>query len=902
MDSGEERWDRVVELFAAASEMPAGEREAWVRTECGPDPSLGAEVLSLLDAAAAERAAASRVLVPPVAEVATERRYGPWETVRLLGTGGMGSVLLVRRADGEFEQEAALKLIAPHLAGPYFLERFRAERQILAHLQHPNITKLLDGGVTSEGGAPYLVMEYVKGEPLDQYTDSRRLAVRERLHLFLKICAAVEYAHRNLVVHRDLKPSNIFVDEAGEPKLLDFGTARLLPEAGEDDSITLFRFVTPRYASPEALHHGPVTTQADVFSLGVLLYEQITGARPFGDSPVDVMRRITAGEMSPPEKQITEAGAAARSVSVRELSGLAGGDLAKILEKATRAELSERYGSVAELADDLRAYLEGRPVRARAATAWYVARKFLRRNWLPVTMAALMSLSLAGAAVYSRAQAQIAQRRFLEVRQMANYLVGDIHGGLQRIPGSTPLQREVVERSMRYLDELARESQGDLELQLQVVEGYQKLGDVLGNPYRSSLGDSRAALETYAKALQTLEPVLRAEPTNPRARRAAALLRLHQAGTKGFGGAAREGFEQIEVAVADLRRLVAERPRDEAARLEVAAALEFQGNRLGSGGGTIEPGGDERVDRLYAESMGEVDVLLAVSPGRPAVVRQAALTGFGAALLWGSSDPVRSIRYLRQVETRISELPEVERRGLDMRKLQANVYYNLGFAQGQIREYASAISNLGRAEEFVQVWVAVDPANTSARYLLSGVYRARGLVHSYAGENDAAAKYFLAAAETHRKLLQMDPENRVYRYLRGEMLVRSGNLLVKAGKPAEAKARTAEGLALIRQLALDPKPAYTHLFGACRWLVECEVRELRNPALAARYCEQMVVATEEKDPDAWMGLSQARALMGDRPGALAAAERALKLVPAPQAGEPASRQRTEMEASRNRLR
>ena len=774
----------------------------------------------------------------------------------------MGSVLLVRRADGEFEQEAALKLIAPHLAGPYFLERFWAERQILAHLQPPNITKLLDSGVTSEGEVPYLVMEYVKGDPLDTYADARKLGVPERLQLFLKICAAVEYAHRNLVVHRDLKPSNILVDEAGEPKLLDFGTARLLPEAGADDSITLFRFVTPRYASPEALHHGPVTTQADVFSLGVLLYEQITGARPFGDSPVDVMRRITAGEMSPPEGQVTEAGAAARSVSVRELSGVAGGDLAKILEKATRAGLSERYGSVAELSDDLRAYLDGRPVRARAATAWYVAGKFLRRNWVAATLAVLTTLSLAGAAIYSRRQAKIAQRRFVEVRQMANYLVGDIHSGLQRIPGSTPLQREVVERSLRYLDELARESQGDRELQLQVGEGYQKLGDVLGNPYRSSLGDRPAALKTYAKALRVMEPVLRAEPTNRRARRATAILRLHQGGTKGFGGAATEGFEQLEGAVAELRKLVAELPSDEAARMELAEALEFQANLLGSGGGTIETVDPARRDQLYAESAGQLDVLLADSPGRPAVIWQAAQTRMGAALLWGPRDPVRSIRLLREAEARLGELPEIERQGLEAWKLEAKVYYNLGFMQGQIRDYPAAIKSLGRAEEFLQVWTAIDPANTSARYQLSGLYRARGLVHSSAGENDAAAKDFLAAAETHRTLLQLDPGNRIYLYLRGEMLVRSGNLLVKAGKQAEAKARTAEGLALLIPLAAAPKPSITHLVGACRWLIECEVRELRNPALAARYCGQAVTASEEKDLDAWLGLSVARQLMG----------------------------------------
>ena len=406
----ENQWTRVVELFESAMTRPAGEREPWVRSQCGDDTALLAEVCSLLDAAQAETEAAKKALPPGSVE---GRRYGPWESVRLLGSGGMGSVLLVKRVDGEFEQTAALKLMAPHFAGPYFLERFRIERQILARLNHPNITKLIDGGVTADG-APYLVMEFVDGLAIDAYADSRKLNVRERVQLFLKICDAVEFAHRNLIVHRDLKPSNILVETAtGEPKLLDFGTARLLPEAGRAvTTITLNRLVTPRYASPEALRHAPITTQADVFSLGIILYEQITGAWPFGElaSPVVAMEKITQGVLEPPDSRLTQEVAEARSTSMRVLRGIARGDLANILHKATRPELEERYKSVEELAQDLRAYLDGRPVTARAMTPWYRASKFLRKYWVPATALAAMVVGLTAASLSSYRWARQAER------------------------------------------------------------------------------------------------------------------------------------------------------------------------------------------------------------------------------------------------------------------------------------------------------------------------------------------------------------------------------------------------------------------------------------------------------------------------------------------------------------
>ena len=406
-----DQWKRVVDLFETASALPEAERDPWVRAQCAGNDSLYAEVRSLLDAARAESDA---TLASPPSSVAL-LRYGSWQADRVIGSGGMGSVLLVHRADGEFEQTAALKLVAPHLAGPYFLERFRIERQILAQLNHPNITKLLDGGVAEDSGVPYLVMEYVDGLPLDTYADERKLSIRDRLQLFLKICDAVAFAHRNLIVHRDLKPSNILVESAtGEPKLLDFGTARLLPQDGATDTTTtLHRLVTPRYASPEALRHAPITTQADVFSLGVLLYEQITGAWPFGDisTPVEVAQRITSGiPMAPPDSRITQKVAEARSTNLRELKGVLRGDLAKILQKATQTELSARYKSVEEFAEDLRAFLDGRPVSAQTPTPWYRARKFLRRHWLPAGAAAMLAIGLAGASIYSYKKAEEARR------------------------------------------------------------------------------------------------------------------------------------------------------------------------------------------------------------------------------------------------------------------------------------------------------------------------------------------------------------------------------------------------------------------------------------------------------------------------------------------------------------
>ncbi len=901
-ESAEGRWKRLMEVFDGALEVDAAERENWVAAACGGDEALRQEAMGLLAAAEAEKAAAEAAPAEPTATGAG-LRYGAWETVRTLGAGGMGTVFLVRRADGEFEQQGALKLIAPHLAGEYFLERFRTERQILAHLNHPNITKLIDGGVEA-GGAPYLVMEFVDGVPLDRFADEHRLPVEARLRLFLKVCDAVEFAHRNLIVHRDLKPGNILVDSLGEPKLLDFGTARLIPQAA-GDAVTQHRFVTPRYASPEALHRGPVTTQTDVFSLGVLLYEQITGARPFGDDstpPSDILRRVTSGEIAPPQSMITDSAARVRSVTPRELRRLAGGDLARILEKATRAGLDERYASVADFAADLRAYLDGRPVKAQPPSFRYTARKYLRRHWRPVTAGVVMVLGLAGAALFSQRQARLAERRLRDLRDLANYLVFDIHNGLQRLPGSTPLQRETVERALAYLDGLAAEAGGDRPLHLQLAEGYLKLADVLGNPYRASLGENAAALRTYTKASEALAPLVSRDPRDAEVRRLSAAIRIRQGGVRGFGGGPAAGMAQIEQAAEDLRALVREYPQNVRIRLDLAAALEFQANRIQSGGGEIETAESRRISALYREARGHLNELFRVAPSDSEATRQMAVLAFSEAVQWGSSDPAKSLRMLRESLGWLEKMPRQAKESIELRRLRAAVLLNTGWAEGQLREYPAALASITRAEETLQALAAVDPANVAAQYQMTGVYRSRGIVHGYAGQNAAAIADFLKAAELHARLLEKEPENTVYRFLRADLLIRAGNLLASAGQAAAAEQHTGEGLKQLRGLADREKPSVTHLFGACRWLVETRVARLRDPAAAAGYCRQGAVATEGKDPDAWLGLSAALELMGDRDGAAEAAGKALALVPPPAPGQPPSRQRLDTEANWKRLR
>lgn len=403
-----QRWQRLQELFAGASDLEDVDRDQFLEQQCGEDLSLRRQVESLLLHDQHGSVSIGEAVAGAIASVSDGSldgtSIGPYRVVRELGRGGMGTVYLAVRDDDTYQKKVAIKLVrGAHR--PEILQRFRSERQILATLEHPNVARLMDGGETA-AGEPYVVMEYVAGQPLDIYCDTQRLTTERRLELFRKVCSAVQYAHQNLIVHRDIKPSNILVTEGGEPKLLDFGIAKLLdPDLFPQAVVTQTqaRVMTPEYASPEQVRGEVVTTSSDVYSLGVLLYELLTGRLPYRLSTgkfSELEKAITESEPERPSTAVTrepsgsdtaqaDAIGRARDTEPRQLRKRLSGDLDNIVLMALRKEPSRRYASASELSEDIRRHLDGRPVLARALTWRYRTGKFLRRH--PLASAAALA-------------------------------------------------------------------------------------------------------------------------------------------------------------------------------------------------------------------------------------------------------------------------------------------------------------------------------------------------------------------------------------------------------------------------------------------------------------------------------------------------------------------------------
>jgi serine/threonine-protein kinase len=427
-----EHWEELQKLFHLAETTPEAERER-VLTEACPDAELRGLALALLDAgdieedeAVAEDAASS---ADGTASLPLNAKMGPYTLVRLLGSGGIGSVYLAERVVGGVSLRSALKVLAPHAAGPAFVERFLREQHILATLDHPNITRMLDAGLETglgtgsqdDAGQPYLVMEYVEGRHLDAYYDQHKLGIRERLELFLHVCDAVAYAHRNLVVHLDLKPSNILVTADGTVKLLDFGTSKLI----EPDSVyTTTVMATPAYAAPEQLRNEPVTTACDVYSLGVILFELLAGNRPGGKASVAAMMERAISDREPEKlpNAVTAAAAECRGVAEVKLRQLLSGDLATIVAKCLSPRAKDRYPSLDALSADIRRYLDGRPVLARPQTTLYLVSKLVRRNRRAVIAAAVFTLALVASLIYAEWRQQEAIREGQRALRMQTFL------------------------------------------------------------------------------------------------------------------------------------------------------------------------------------------------------------------------------------------------------------------------------------------------------------------------------------------------------------------------------------------------------------------------------------------------------------------------------------------------
>lgn len=586
-----ERWARTKEVFQEAQELPPAEQGAFLERVCAGDAELREEVRSLL-AASTDTAdfledsaflGAEHLLEEQIVDPLIGSRLGAYQVMREIGRGGMSSVYLAERADAQFAKQVAIKVMRRGVDTSDVLRRFQTERQILASIEHPNIARLLDAGTTSDG-LPYFILEHVEGRPITEYASAAQLSIERRLELFRTVCSAVQFAHQRLVIHRDLKPSNILVTADGTVKLLDFGIAKLLSakgEVAEPLTMTVQRVMTPGYASPEQVRGGPISTGTDVYSLGVLLYELLCGQRPYRlatRTTAEIERAIT--EQNPPPPSTI-----AREPHRQQLRG----DLDNIVLMAMRKEPERRYGSVEQLSADIHRHLEGLPVSARKDTFHYRAGKFVQRHKVGVLAALLVITTLIGGIIGTTSQARRAERqraraeqRFDQVRRLANSLVFELYGEIERLPGSTSARHLLVERALEYLDSLARAPGDDPSLQRELISAYIKIGNVQGNPNNANLGETAGALESYREARTLAEQLLAMDPADAKAARQLAVVLEKTSEVQAGMGDLPAAVKTARQSLAGFRSLAEAAPRDPKARVSLAISHQKVGDVLGN--------------------------------------------------------------------------------------------------------------------------------------------------------------------------------------------------------------------------------------------------------------------------------------------------------------------------------
>ena len=744
-------------------ELPRDERAAFLEEVTSEDAPLGRRLQRMVTTVGPAGAADGE---PAEAESLFEsmagRRVGAYRIVRSLGSGGMGEVFLAERADGELRARVALKVARPG-GGEEVLRRFRAERQTLANLEHPNIARLLDAGTTEEG-RPYFVMEHVDGVRIDEYCDDREAGIEERLRLFLEVCEAVQHAHRNLVVHRDLKPANILVTEAGRVKLLDFGIAKLLPGADSEEMAvetqTGHAAMSLRYASPEQLLGEPITTATDVYALGLLLYLLLTGRHPYvvpADSLAAVWRTIGEEPPTPPSESVAEPYAGMPADRLRRRLA---GDLDNIVLEALRKEPARRYPSVDRLAEDIQRHLEGRPVRARPDTLGYRASKFLRRHKIGVAGAVAVTLSALAGISATLWQARIAERHAVDVRSLAGALIFEVDDLIRDLPGSTPARQRIVTRALEYLDRLALEAGEDPELRRELALAYVRVGNIQGNPNQPNLGDTGGALESYRKALVLAERVVAAEPADTETVRSLAIVHEKLSDVRAWTGELPAAAEQAELALALFRNLADRHPGDLRHELSLAISLVKLGDLRGNPS-FPNLGKPESALATYREAADLLEDLADSHPEDAGVRRYRGLVQerLGTVLLAtgdldGADTAFRhSLEIRREHADRHPGNMEAERDVAVALEKIADVKMESGTA-------GEALDELRRSFEIFRSLAEADPENVSARRSLAISHQKLADALEGAGRPEEAAEELRASREILEELVSADSGNR----------------------------------------------------------------------------------------------------------------------------------------------
>jgi tetratricopeptide (TPR) repeat protein/predicted Ser/Thr protein kinase len=723
------RWGEVKAILAEVLESPRADRGPLLERLCGSDTELRASVESLLTLETQAGDFFSSVASPGSAlraEPKPPEQIGHWRITGEIGRGGMGLVYLGERADGEFRKQAAIKLITSGLCDPDLERRFRRERQILATLEHPGIARMLDGGATTEGH-PYFVMEYVEGRPLLAYCKETEAGVEERLRLFLLVCQAVEYAHQRLIVHRDLKPGNILVTVDGAPKLLDFGLARVL-DAPADEELTQtgMPLMTPAYASPEQVRGEPYTVAGDVYSLGVILYELLAGRRPYDIKATSLVELATA---------ICEREPLPLSAAPAPWSRRLSGDLENIVAKALAKEPKHRYATVAELAQDLRRHLEGRPVLARAATWRYRFGKWLRRHRVAVPAGAAAALLIAGFAGTTWWEARRAERRFQQVRLLAGSVMYELHDAIRTLPGSTAARALLVRRAMEYLESLNREAGDRPDLQRDVAHGYIRVGEVQGFLGESNLGDMPGAAANFAKGEAILAGLVARFPHDQN------LIREHQRASS-FLVSAYSAAGRFPEALALARRNVASADHGLAAHADDSAVIDNAIDCLSNEADILTTLHEyaeatpirERVELLSTR-------LVALRPDSAESARTLALSHKKLAALYGMAKRYADARRRYQQaaaidERRLAANPNDTRAKLDL----SFDYSDLGWVAGRMGQLADSLASYRQVYALRAEVAQADPNDQRALESLAGAGVRVGIALRRVGDFDGAER------------------------------------------------------------------------------------------------------------------------------------------------------------------
>ena len=881
--------DRAGTIVSAALSRRRNERLAYVEGACGGDEGLRVRALALLasvDTAGApaavrmvEPAAPSPVLAPeeepsriapenpaeaktriappapaqaPVASPPLDgpscewhagqtlegRRVGPYQLIRSLGKGGMGSVYAASRADQEYKKVVAIKLVTAGLDTEEMLQRFRKERQLLASLDHPYIARLLDGGST-EDGLPYLVMEYVEGLAIDRYCESHHLSLIERLKLFQKVCSAVQYAHQNLLIHRDIKPGNILVGTNGEPKLLDFGIARLMNAESSAEDMELTRGggqpMTLRYASPEQIRGEPLTTESDIYSLGVLLYEMLAGEHPFADAMIGRAEIQNAILNRTPEKPSAVVRRRAEDLDKRKrhaalkLARHLDGEIDPIVLSALTKQPRGRPPSAESFSLDITRYLNGFPVSQRRDEVGYRARKFITRHAFSVVGAVVVAIALVTSTIVSfeflqnaRAAHAKAQNRFEDVRKLAHFVLFEFDDKIRS--GTTAARKVLVTEALDYLNRLAKDSAGDVSLERELVDGYLKVGDLQGNPNGPNIGDPAGAKESYSKALSVAQALRARNPRDTEALQAVARVSRKLADLSEFGGNPMDALQLYHQAQTTLEPLA---EADPAAKATLV---------------------------ILAERIGTMQLQLG-----------------------NTSDALDSFRhYLKLAE----EMANANPTDAAARRRVALANDKLGETMAKSGAVSEGLERLNQARTIYEELASSDPQGATPRRNVANINNVIGDTLTDQGKPAQAVQNYRQALRLAEALVAEDPRNIEYKRDIGATLGRLASALFADGKREESHAVTKRALEVLRPMVDAPGAIDYDIYQSCWLLVTTPFRDLQAPALAQHYAEQLVKNTGGKDPNYLDLLARAYDVAGDPARAVDTEAKALALLPA----------------------